>query len=232
MDELPWLDAETPIFPPTDQALEIPDGLLAAGGNLSIETLIDAYSKGIFPWYSEGEPILWWTPSERAVLFPDDLRLSKGSRKQLRKLSFTLSTNKAFELVIRGCAEQRRHTGTWITEQVIAAYIDLHHEGIAQSVEVWEGVDLVGGLYGVKLGSVFCGESMFNLKDNAAKFAFYNVAHRLFEEGYAMVDCQIPNDFLSSLGVRVCSREAFEKNLTAARTLYCEWPVSWDSAQV
>ncbi|MCL4158439.1 UNVERIFIED_CONTAM: hypothetical protein GTU68_064797, partial [Idotea baltica] len=209
-----------------------PDGLLAVGGNLNPDTLETAYSKGIFPWYTEGEPIFWWSPSERAVLFPGGLHISKGSRKQLRKLSFTLSSNVAFEQVIHHCAETRALSGTWITEEIVEAYIRMHQLGIAQSVEVWEGEELVGGLYGIKLGSVFCGESMFNLKDNAAKFAFCNLAVTLFKRGYTMIDCQMPNDFLLSLGVISMNRDRFQSLLTSAKDdKSVHWPTIWEPTE-
>lgn len=227
MSELKWLDPRSPVFPDTDTALVHPDGLLAAGGNLSPAALLDAYSKGIFPWFSEGEPILWWTPKSRAILLPGQLNIGKGSRKQLRKLPFSVTTNMAFERVIRACAAQREASGTWITEDILNAYIGMHKLGIAQSVEVWEGEALVGGLYGLKLGKVFCGESMFNEQDSAAKFAFCNLAHRLFLQGYEMIDCQINNDFLRSLGVTDVSRQQFEKYLGLAQTGEMSWPNDW-----
>lgn len=229
MGELPWLDPSFPAFPPTENALENPEGLLAAGGNLSPAALQDAYSKGIFPWFSEGEPILWWAPRFRATLLPEKLRISRGSRKQLRNLPFSVTSDSVFEEVIRACAEQRKNSGTWITEEIIGAYIRLHDLGIAHSVEVWEGEVLVGGLYGLKLGSVFCGESMFNLRDSAAKFAFCNLSHRLFSQGFSMIDCQIPNDFLESLGVRVIPRNEFEKTLAAAQASQVSWPSDWSN---
>lgn len=227
MSEIHWLDPHSPVFPDTNEALDYPDGLLAAGGNLQPTTIIDAYTKGIFPWFSEGEPILWWSPAQRAILLPDELYLSKGSRKQLQKLPFRLTTNTAFEEVIQACAAQRQAAGTWITEEIILAYTLAHEAGLAQSVEVWEETELVGGLYGIKLGAVFCGESMFNRRDSAAKFAFCNLATRLFQEGYQMIDCQIPNDFLSSLGVKEISRKEFEAKLERAQKTDLPWPKDW-----
>lgn len=227
MSELVWLDEDLPVFPDTSLALTEPDGLLAAGGNLHSKTLIDAYTKGIFPWFTSVEPYLWWTPSSRAVLLPGSLNISKGSRKQIRKLSLRISTDKAFDDVIRNCALQRQESGTWITEEIVRAYINLFKLGFAHSVEVWGEDALIGGLYGVKLGSVFCGESMFNLKDNAAKYAFYALASGLFGLGYKMIDCQIPNDFLASLGVTEIPRVEFENRLRLAQTENLEWPSIW-----
>ena len=231
MSELHWLDPVSPIFPDTSQALDDPDGLLAAGGNLYTDTLCAAYSKGIFPWYSDGEPILWWAPSTRAVLFPDGLRINRGSRKQLRKRPFSLTSNTAFSDVVQACALQRKDTGTWITEDMALAYQELHRQGIAQSVEVWDGAELVGGLYGLKLGSIFCGESMFNRRDNAAKFAFCQTAMHLFNRGCKLIDCQIPNDFLETLGVVHLSRRNYEDMLFSARSDSMEWPEKWETLE-
>ena len=229
MSKLVWLDPTEPVFPETQHALEDPNGLLAAGGNLSPAALLEAYSKGIFPWFSDGEPILWWAPDQRAVLTPGNLRISRGSRKQLRKLPFSLSTNRAFKDVVRACANQRKSSGTWITEEIIEAYTEMHNLGFAHSVEVWERETLVGGLYGLKLGSVFCGESMFNLRDSAAKFAFFNLANLLFVKGYSLIDCQISNDFLESLGVATIPRKEFENILTTNQAVEIEWPDDWST---
>lgn len=231
MSELPWLDPIYPTFPDTSQAFDNPDGLLAAGGNLLPDTLNNAYSRGIFPWYSDGEPILWWTPTTRAVLRPEVLRLSRGSRKQLRKLPYRLSTNKVFADVIESCAAQRIEAGTWITLEMIEAYKELHRLGIAQSVEVWDGTELVGGLYGIKLGSIFCGESMFNLVDSAAKFAFFQTAQHLFCSGFRLIDCQIPNDFLATLGVEEISRAEYENILSSAKSETSHWPENWETLE-
>lgn len=222
-----WLDPANPMFPPTSEALEEPDGLLALGGNLHPSSLKSAYSRGIFPWFSDGEPIVWWSPSRRAVLMPGDLYVSRGSKKQLNKLAFSLTTNTAFEQVISECAQQRESSGTWITEHMMGAYTNLHHCGLAQSVEVWEGTELVGGLYGIKMGAVFCGESMFNSRDNAAKFAFCSLAKYLFREGYQMIDCQIQNDFLKSLGTKEISRADFEQRLSIGLRSNPPWPREW-----
>ena len=231
MSELLWLDPLSPIFPDTSKALRNPDGLLAAGGNLHTDTLHNAYSKGIFPWFSEGEPILWWAPSIRAVLFPEHLSINRGSRKQLRKLGYCTSSNQVFGDVISACAQQRKETGTWITDDMISAYQALHSKGIAQSVEIWDGEELVGGLYGLKIGSVFCGESMFNRTDNAAKFAFYQTAMHLFGCGYKLIDCQIPNDFLATLGVTDISRAEYEDIMSSARTDTLIWPEKWETLE-
>ena len=230
---MPYLLSDELIFPNTRDAWEENNGLVAVGGDLRPERLLLAYTHGIFPWYSEGEPVLWWSPSKRAVLLPNEVSISRSNRKQLRKLSFTLSSNQAFEQVIRLCAETRKDSGTWITEEIIQAYTELHRLNHAQSVEVWEGKELVGGLYGIKLGSMFCGESMFNLRDNAAKFAFYGLATHLFSEGFTIIDCQIPNDFLTSLGATTITKAEFESNLTAASgDNSVNWPVTWQPTKL
>ena len=226
------LDPTHPVFPDTSRALTNPPGLLAAGGNLQPDVLTDAYTRGIFPWYSEGEPILWWSPNPRAVLLPQDLHISRGSRRQLRKCSFHLTSNQCFEMVLRACAETRESTGTWINNEIIAAYLRLHELGIAQSVEVWEHKALVGGLYGIKLGNLFCGESMFHYKQNAAKFAFCQTAMHLFNHGYRMIDCQINNAFLDSLGVRDMPRDIFETALAHSRTVNLPWPTAWPTISI
>jgi len=227
MSPLPFLDQSLPIFPDTSQAWEEPNGLLAAGGNMAPDTLLEAYTRGIFPWYSEDEPILWWSPNPRAVLLPNELHISRGSRRQLRKCPYRLTSNQCFETVIKACAKTREVSGTWINEDIIDAYVRLHEEGIAQSVEVWEGNELVGGLYGIKLESVFCGESMFNYTNNAAKFAFCQTALHLFNSGYSMIDCQLQNPFLDSLGVQGITRDDFERKLQTSRATHIPWPSDW-----
>ena len=200
-------------FPPVDDANT--EGLLAIGGDLSVERLVLAYKSGIFPWFNEGSPILWWSPDPRMVLFPKKLKISKSMRKIMRSNRFRLTKNACFEKVIDCCAAAPRkgQEGTWITKQMKEAYVKLHEAGIAKSFEVWEGDQLVGGLYGVDLGHVFCGESMFSNVDNASKFAFIKLAQELEIKNYKMVDCQVNTKHLASLGAEEISRESFMKIL-------------------
>ena len=195
-------------FPPVDQANE--HGILAIGGDLSAERLQLAYKSGIFPWYSEGEPIVWYSPDPRMVLFPDQLRISKSMRQILKKKLFEVTFNEAFEEVIFNCKfvnrEAQGETGTWITDDMKEAYIELHKKGFAKSVEVWQDGELVGGLYGIEIGTIFCGESMFSNVSNASKVAFI---HLVKTEKYKLIDCQVYNPHLSSLGAEEISREVF-----------------------
>ncbi len=202
-----------PLFPPVHLADE--NGLLAIGGELSVEWLIEAYQNGIFPWYSEGEPICWYSPDPRMVLFPNEVVISKSMRKVFRKNEFQVTFNQDFKSVIRNCKTiyRKDELGTWITDEMEQAYIDLHQKGIAKSVEVWKDKELVGGLYGVDLGTVFCGESMFSKVSNASKVAFIYLAQKLEQENYKIVDCQVYNDHLASLGAREIPREEFLKFL-------------------
>ena len=186
-------------------------GLLAVGGDLSLARLKLAYTSGIFPWYSEGEPILWYSPDPRMVLFPDELKISKSMRQIIRSNRFRVTFNQAFEEVIRNCKNidrnQQGQAGTWITNEMEQAYILLHKDGWAKSVEVWEGDELVGGLYGVEVGSVFCGESMFSKVSNTSKLALIALVQN--NKAYQLIDCQVYNDHLASLGAREIPREDF-----------------------
>ncbi len=196
-------------FPPVSEAL--PDGLLAAGGDLSPERLLLAYHNGIFPWYNEGEPPLWWCPDPRFVLFPAELRISKSMKQILKKGQLTFRTNTSFDQVIRACMaiERPDQDGTWITEDVVNAYSLLHHMGYAHCAEAWLGNELVGGLYGVWLGNVFFGESMFSRVSNASKFAFINWVQLLQQQGVQLIDCQVYTAHLESLGARMIPRTEF-----------------------
>lgn len=200
-------------FPPVDNASD--DGLLAVGGDLSPERLLLAYKNGIFPWFNDDSLILWWTPDPRMVLFPEKVKISKSMRKVIRDGSFVLTENKCFEQVIDYCAQIRRkgQDGTWITPEMRTAYINLFKKGYAKSYEVWENEDLVGGLYGIDLGHVFCGESMFSLRPNASKFAFIKMAEQLGEKGYGVIDCQVHTDHLESMGAELIPRKEFVKLL-------------------
>ncbi len=190
-----------------------PDGLLAMGGDLSVERLLDAYNHGIFPWYDASEPILWWSPDPRMVLFPENLKVSKSMRQLFKKESFQVTYNQDFNGVIENCAVIKRagQNGTWITQEIKDAYLKLHHLGIVQSVEVWQNSELVGGLYGIYLKEkkIFCGESMFAKVSNASKYGFITYVNKLKEEGVSLIDCQIYTEHLNSLGASEIPRKEF-----------------------
>lgn len=201
------LDKEL-VFPPVYLAES--DGLLAMGGDLSVERLLLAYRNGIFPWY-EGDIILWWSPNPRFVLFPADLRISKSIKPLLNRNEFSFTVNKAFAQVIHHCKKTKRpgQQGTWITDEVEKAYCTLHEQGFAHSAEVWKDGILVGGLYGIRLGNVFFGESMFSHVSNASKFAFIKYVQQLKAEGIELIDCQVYTAYLESLGARMIDRKEF-----------------------
>jgi leucyl/phenylalanyl-tRNA---protein transferase len=197
-------------FPPVTQALRSPNGLLAAGGDLSAARLLEAYRHGIFPWFSEGEPILWWSPDPRMVLLPEKFKLSLSLRKTLRKGHYEIRTDSAFEQVMRACAAPRDGaSGTWIHEEMIAAYCELHRMGYAHSIETWMDGELVGGLYGMALGRMFFGESMFSLRTDASKIALAHLCAQLHRWNFGMIDCQMNTPHLSSLGAREIPRKDF-----------------------
>ncbi|MHB0755452.1 leucyl/phenylalanyl-tRNA--protein transferase [Polaribacter sp. M15] len=204
-----WL-TDTISFP--DYKFATPDGILALGGDLSEERLIYAYKNGIFPWFSEGDPIVWYCPSERMVLFPEDIKVSKSMRKIIKNNEFVITENQAFEEVIYNCKNINRKDGfgTWITDDMEQAYINLHKRGVAKSIEVWKEKKLVGGLYGVEINQVFCGESMFSKVSNASKLAFVHLAKN---KNYTLIDCQIYNKHLASLGAKEINRNIFLKIL-------------------
>lgn len=204
---IPWLTGNSP-FPPVSQALREPDGLLAAGGDLTPERLLSAYRHGIFPWFSPGDPLLWWSPDPRMVLIPDEFKLSDSLARILRKGAFEVRTDTAFEQVMRACAAPRtRQQGTWIDEQMIEAYCALHRTGYAHSVETWLDGRLVGGLYGVSIGQMFYGESMFSAVSNASKIALAHLTSSLYS--LKMIDCQMYTPHLASLGARLMKRDEF-----------------------
>lgn len=193
-------------FPPYEFTTK--EGIIALGGDLSCERLIHAYKNGIFPWFSEGEPIVWYCPYKRMVLFPDDLKISKSMRKVMQKSEFVITENKAFEEVIYHCKyiDRKDGFGTWITDDMQQAYINLYKKGIAKSLEVWLDKELVGGLYGLEINGIFCGESMFSKVSNSSKLAFI---HLVKNSNYRIIDCQVYNDHLASLGAKEIDRELF-----------------------
>lgn len=206
---LPWLD-DSLTFPSLHTALTEPDGLLAAGGDLSPERLLTGYSQGIFPWFQEDDPILWWSPLRRMVLFPEQLNVSRSLSKSLRNRSYQIRINTAFEQVMQECAAPRdEEGGTWILPQIVDAYCILHQLGYAHSFEVWEEGELTGGLYGVGLGRMFFGESMFSRRSDASKIAFVHMVRHLSRYGVKMIDCQMYTAHLASLGAQLVAREQF-----------------------
>jgi len=207
-----WLspDGDREWFPPLDQALDDPEGLLAAGGDLAPARLLAAYRRGIFPWYSAGQPVLWWSPDPREILLPAEFKRSRSLAKSMRNRGFEITFDRDFTGVVAACAARREHsTGTWITPEMHSAYVDLHARGHAHSVEVRLGGDLVGGLYGVLLGSVFFGESMFSRETDASKAALARLVERGLVAGLTLIDCQLPTPHLRSLGSKPMNRREF-----------------------
>jgi leucyl/phenylalanyl-tRNA--protein transferase len=197
-------------FPPVERALREPDGLLAAGGDLKPERLLAAYRRGIFPWYSRGQPILWWSPDPRAVLLPHELKISRSLNKTLRNRGFETRFDTDFVAVIRSCGDQQlRPEGTWISSEMRKAYVELHELGYAHSVETWRDGKLVGGLYGVALGGIFFGESMFSRESDASKVALARLCEELKTRNFGVIDCQMATPHLLSLGAKLVSRRAF-----------------------
>ncbi|MDA0790575.1 MAG: leucyl/phenylalanyl-tRNA--protein transferase [Proteobacteria bacterium] len=210
MDQIAILSRDSLAFPPLHHALRNPDGLLAAGGDLSVERLEQAYAHGIFPWYEDGQPILWWSPDPRYVIFPGSFRISRSLRKELRQNRFEVTLDTDFEGVIRACSRPRANAdGTWITEDMIRAYVALHHAGLAHSVECYRDGRLAGGLYGVGMGRLFFGESMFHSQTNASKVAFSFLVRMLAASGCPLIDCQVGNPHLESLGAEPITRQDF-----------------------
>ena len=200
-------------FPPENEANE--EGILAIGGDLSTQRLLLAYRNGIFPWYTDDEPIIWWCPNPRFVLFPDEIKISKSMRAVVKKQTYSFTINNCFNNVIKNCKTINREgqSGTWISEEVIDAYTNLHNLGYALSAETWKNNKLVGGLYGVKMGNIFFGESMFSLSPNASKFAFIQLVQYLKNEGVKLIDCQVYTNHLESLGAKMIDRNDFMRLL-------------------
>jgi leucyl/phenylalanyl-tRNA--protein transferase len=209
------INGENLDFPSTEQALSYPNGLLAVGGDLSVGRLLHAYRRGIFPWYEDPQPILWWSPDPRSVLYPEELNISRSLRKTMRKDSFVVSSDTAFHRVLSGCAAPReRERGTWITNAMGRAYMELHRSGYAHSIEVWnEHRQLIGGLYGVALGRVFFGESMFSRASDASKIALVALRRLMREHDLDIIDCQVESAHLNSMGARNIPRLDFERFL-------------------
>ena len=233
---IPWLGS-TDTFPPLELALSEPNGLLCAGGDLTPQRLLTAYKQGIFPWYAKDEPILWWSPDPRMVLVPSEFKLSRSLHRSLRAGRYQIRLDNDFPAVIRSCAKTRRksQSGTWITTEMESAYIALHELGYAHSVETWVDGELVGGLYGLAIGKMFYGESMFSHVSDASKIALAHLAHYLDARGFGLIDCQMNTSHLASLGAREIPRAAFVtrlQELTASAT-HGRWLVdaasrNWD----
>jgi leucyl/phenylalanyl-tRNA---protein transferase len=226
---IPWLEGDAP-FPPVQRALQHPNGLLAAGGDLSPERLLAGYRHGIFPWFSEEDPILWWSPDPRMVLFPPELRVSRSLAKAVRNRPHEIRIDHGFAAVIAACAAPREGaSGTWITDRMRVAYERLHRLGVAHSVETWIDGELAGGLYGVALGRVFFGESMFSRARDASKMALVALVERCRSEGIEMIDCQMHTPHLESLGAREIPRREFS-GLLQELVHYPRAPGSWSGA--
>ena len=230
---IPWLEPDDP-FPPLSTALKHPNGLLAAGADLSPQRLLAAYRLGIFPWYSADEPILWWSPDPRMVLIPSELKVSRSLAKTLRNRDYRIRFDSAFSAVIRGCAARGAdqaeiapgEAATWISDEMRAAYERLHQRGYAHSVETWIEGELAGGLYGVAIGRMFYGESMFTRARDASKIALVHLVRRLHEQGCGMIDCQMHTRHLASLGARAIARSEFSLRLRELVD-YAETPMKW-----
>lgn len=222
MPDVTWIDETAPpeALPPTRLALQEPNGLLAMGGALRPEWLVHAYLRGVFPWYAEGQPILWWTPDPRTVLFPAEFHRSRSLTRTLRRARFETRTDSAFAAVVAGCAAPRRdESGTWITPAMQEAYLDLHGRGLAHSVEAWRNGRLAGGIYGVALGGVFFGESMYSLETDASKVALARLVEECRRRDMAVIDCQMATRHLHSLGARPIPRREFEALLQRHATV-------------
>ena len=217
------LDPETPDFPNPTSAAKDPDGLLAVGGNLAPSTILNAYSMGIFPWYNDQDPILWWSPSIRCVIYPDQLHISKSLKKYIRKHPFSVTIDRSFHQVIRACAERGNSRDTWITSDMISAYTELHSLGHAHSLEVWENKRLIGGIYGLAVGAVFCGESMFSHATNGSKIAMLYLCQHLDAKGFKLLDCQLANEHLLTMGGQTMKRGDFLSQLAALREQRIDW---------
>ena len=224
---LAWLEPGDP-FPPVERALKDPNGLLAAGADLSVERLLDAYRRGVFPWYSRGQPPLWWSPDPRMVLFADELKVSRSLAKSVRNKGYELRIDSAFSQVLDGCAT--RSEGTWLGSDMKQAYLRLHRTGYAHSFETWRGEELVGGLYGVAIGRMFYGESMFSRATDASKVALVHLVRELAARDFPLIDCQVHTELLESLGAREIPRAEFLRVLKSLVN-YPESPMKWSRVE-
>ncbi len=223
--QLPFLDPVNPIFPEPESALDEPNGLLAVGGNLSVSTLRAAYRRGIFPWYTQGQPLLWWSPTPRALIPTDQIHISRSLRKILTRRHYEIRVDFAFEAVLKNCAAPRAgRTETWITPDMQQAYLDMYAAGHAHSVECWIDGTLAGGLYGLATGSVFSGESMFSNAANASKIVMAHLVAGIRQAGFTVLDCQIPNPHLISMGAILVPRAEFVSMLNRADGQDLDWP--------
>jgi leucyl/phenylalanyl-tRNA--protein transferase len=227
---LAWLERDDP-FPPVERALKNPNGLLAAGADLSVARLLEAYGRGVFPWYSHGQPLLWWSPDPRMVLFCEELKVPRSLAKSIRNKGYEVRIDTAFPEVLKGCAAPRKdQPGTWLGPDMRVAYARLHQEGYAHSFETWSEGELVGGLYGVALGRMFYGESMFSRATDASKVALVALAQHLKQKGFPLIDCQMHTPLLESLGAREIPRREFLRRL-ASLVNYPEPPSKWSRVQ-
>ncbi|MBZ2167778.1 leucyl/phenylalanyl-tRNA--protein transferase [Marinobacter sp. F4216] len=230
MTSLPWLDPDQLWFPPAEEALGDPDGLLALGGDLSTERILLAYKNGIFPWYSDDQPILWWSPDPRCVLIPGGIHISRSLRRTLNRGYFRITSNKAFGRIIRLCATTRAE-GTWITEDMVASYSELHRQGFAHSIEAWNpNGELAGGMYGLAIGQCFFGESMFSLETNASKVLMVHLANQLKAWNYRLMDCQVESRHLLTMGARSIPRSEFLsilRDCVDQHPSQADWELRW-----
>lgn len=234
MPRIPWLDPADLSFPPVENALDHPQGLLTAGGDLSTPRLLAAYKRGIFPWYEDGQPILWWSPNPRPVLFPEKLHINRSLRKQMRKEDYHCSSDQDFHRVIEECAKiTSKRSGTWITREMRHAYAQLFAAGWAHSVEVWQDQRLIGGLYGIALGQVFFGESMFSVEPSASKLALCALCDWLIEAQFKVIDCQVGNAYLFNMGAEEITGGEFQQLLSRYATVdpavAGKWNYHWRS---
>jgi leucyl/phenylalanyl-tRNA--protein transferase len=221
-----WLGPQDP-FPPVDAALTEPNGLLAVGRTLGVPTLLDAYARGIFPWFNKDEPVLWWSPDPRMILVPGELHVSQSLRRRLRRADFIVRADTAFETVMRECAAPRGdELGTWISDRMVRAYVRLHQAGFAHSIETWIDGQLAGGLYGVAIGRAFFGESMFTRRSDASKIAFVSLVRQLERWEFGVIDCQMRTEHLASLGAREIRRGEFVRTVQALVARPCV-PAPW-----
>ncbi len=236
MIQIPWLSPSDTLFPSPSLALNEPNGLLAVGGDLSSERILAAYQQGIFPWFSAGDPILWWSPHPRTVIYPNQLHVSKSLKKIIRNETYRVTFDHCFSEVMRACAAPRAYAdGTWISEDIIAGYSNLHLQGYAHSVEVWkkDGAkeELVGGLYGMALGRIFFGESMFSRANNASKVGLAFLVEQLKFWDFQLIDCQVANEHLFSLGAIEISREKFQNTLIDFVNVSPNYPANWSATK-